>query len=66
MDQGYHGDSFGALGVGFVDNFHEPYSEIITHTAKLPFPQPTSADPNGFEPSRAVIEAHAENLQPLS
>ena len=62
MDQGYHGDSLGALGVGFVDSFHEPYSEIITHTAKLPFPQPTLTDPNGFEPSRAVIETHAEKL----
>ena len=38
MDQGYHGDSLGALGVGFVDTFHEPYSQIITNTAKLPFP----------------------------
>ncbi|HBO88105.1 MAG: adenosylmethionine--8-amino-7-oxononanoate transaminase [Pontiellaceae bacterium] len=62
MDQGYHGDSLGALGVGFVDHFHEPYSEIITHTAKLPFPQPTPTDPNGFEPSRTIITAHANHL----
>jgi adenosylmethionine-8-amino-7-oxononanoate aminotransferase len=62
MDQGYHGDSLGALGVGFVDSFHEPYSEIVTHTAKLPFPVPTQDDPTGFEPSRAVIQIHAEKL----
>jgi adenosylmethionine-8-amino-7-oxononanoate aminotransferase len=62
MDQGYHGDSLGALGVGFVDNFHEPYSDIITHTAKLPFPTSTHNDPHGFEPTRAIITHHAHQL----
>ena len=62
MDQGYHGDSLGALGVGFVDTFHEPYSEIITNTAKLPFPSPTDEDPHGFEPSRSIIIENASEL----
>lgn len=62
MDQGYHGDSLGALSVGFVDGFHEPYRKTVNHPAKLPFPVPTTSDPDGFEPSRKVIEQHAEKL----
>ena len=62
MDQGYHGDSLGALSVGFVDGFHEPYRKTVNHPAKLPFPVPTASDPDGFEPSRKVIEQHAEKL----
>jgi adenosylmethionine-8-amino-7-oxononanoate aminotransferase len=62
MDQGYHGDSLGALSVGFVDGFHEPYRKTVKHPAKLPFPEPTADDPDGFEPSRKVIRKHSKKL----
>jgi len=62
MDQGYHGDSLGALSVGFVDGFHKPYKRTVRHPAKLPFPVPTREDQDGFLPSRAVIEKHADKL----
>jgi len=62
MDQGYHGDSLGALGAGFVDGFHKPFEQVVPHHATLPFPVPTGDDPDGFEPSRAVIEQHAGQL----
>jgi adenosylmethionine-8-amino-7-oxononanoate aminotransferase len=57
MDQGYHGDSLGALGAGFVDGFHKPFEKAVSHPAKLPFP--IDGD---FEPSRNVIEKHKDNL----
>jgi adenosylmethionine-8-amino-7-oxononanoate aminotransferase len=62
MDQGYHGDSLGALSVGFVDGFHEPYKKTVKHPAKLPFPVPTHEDADGFLPSQVVIEEHADKL----
>jgi len=62
MDQGYHGDSLGALGAGFVDDFHKPFELSVLHHEKLPFPHPSADDPDGFEPSRAVIERHAAQL----
>ncbi|RKX36864.1 MAG: adenosylmethionine--8-amino-7-oxononanoate aminotransferase BioA, partial [Verrucomicrobia bacterium] len=62
MDQGYHGDSLGALGAGFVDDFHKPFEHSVLHHEKLPFPRPSADDPDGFEPSRSVIERHAEQL----
>jgi adenosylmethionine-8-amino-7-oxononanoate aminotransferase len=57
MDQGYHGDTLGALGAGFVDGFHKPFEKAVIHPAKLPFP--SGGD---FEPSRKVIERHADKL----
>ena len=62
MDQGYHGDSLGALGVGFVDGFHKPFEQAVAHPAKLPFPHPSDEDPDGFLPSQMVIERHADKL----
>jgi adenosylmethionine-8-amino-7-oxononanoate aminotransferase len=62
MDQGYHGDSLGALAVGFVDDFHKPFEPLVSPPAKLPFPYPTDEDPDGFMPSRMVIERHARKL----
>ncbi len=62
MDQGYHGDSMGALGAGFVDDFHKPFERAVSHPAKLPFPIPTAEDPDGFLPSKAVIERHKNTL----
>ncbi len=57
MDQGYHGDSMGALGAGFVDGFHKPFERAVSHPAKLPFPVG-----DNFAPSRQVIEQHREKL----
>lgn len=62
MDQGYHGDSLGALGVGFVDGFHKPYDKVVSHPAKLPFPVPTADDPDGFLSGKKVIEQYADKL----
>lgn len=62
MDQGYHGDSLGALGAGFVDGFHKPFEQVVAHHAKLPFPYPAEGDPDGFLPSQMVIERHANKL----
>jgi adenosylmethionine-8-amino-7-oxononanoate aminotransferase len=62
MDQGYHGDSLGALSVGFVDGFHKPFEKTVSHPAKLPFPYPTDDDLDGFIPSQMVIEQHDDKL----
>jgi adenosylmethionine-8-amino-7-oxononanoate aminotransferase len=62
MDQGYHGDSLGALGAGFVDGFHKPFEKAVMHPAKLPFPSPDRNDAAGFLPGRKVIEKHADSM----
>jgi len=62
MDQGYHGDSLGALGAGFIDGFHKPFKHAVLHHETLPFPAPTADDPDGFEPGRTVIKRQTDQL----
>ena len=62
MDQGYHGDSLGALGAGFVNGFHKPFEQVVPHHEKLPFPCPTKNDPDGFDPGQKVLEQHAGKM----
>lgn len=57
MDQGYHGDSLGALGAGFVEDFHKPFKNIVAHPAKLPFPLTED-----FTSSQTVIEKNKDKL----
>ena len=62
MDQAYHGDSLGALGVGFVDSFHAPYKSAVKNSLKLPFPIPSEKDSDGFLQAHELINEHAENI----
>ncbi len=62
MEQAYHGDSLGALGAGFVEGFHRPFRRVVPRCAQLPFPVPTASDPDGFEPSRRVLDKYAGQL----
>ncbi len=54
----YHGDTLGAMKVGFIEEFHAPYRPLITPALALPFPP---ADGN-FAPARAVLESHDHTL----
>ena len=60
MDQAYHGDSLGALGVGFVDSFHTPYKNAVSPSFKLPFPEPTDRDVDGFNPAKKIIHEYCD------
>lgn len=62
MDQAYHGDSLGALGVGFVDSFHTPYKNVVSPSFKLPFPESTEKDIDGFDPAKKIIQKHADQI----
>ena len=62
MDQAYHGDSLGALGVGFVDSFHTPYKNVVSPSFKLPFPKPTDKDVDGFDPAKKIIHEYGDQI----
>lgn len=59
MDQSYHGDSLGALSVGFVDHFHRPFRHAVPRQITLPFPIPTEQDPAGFSEAERLIGQHS-------
>lgn len=52
LEHGYHGDTLGAIGVGFTSWFQEPFRDIVRPALYAPSPHCPSSDP-------AVSEAHA-------
>lgn len=57
LDGGYHGDTLGAVSVGYMENFHKPFQNSILGTAIR-----TSAQKDGFASMAAIIEAHGDEL----
>ena len=38
LEDGYHGDTLGAISVGYVSWFHEPYEKVISPSLRAPSP----------------------------
>ena len=54
----YHGDTLGAVSVGFVEEFHRVYRPLLTPAVTLPLPDATGA----FAPARKILDEHAAEL----
>lgn len=71
LEEGYHGDTLGAVGVGFVPQFHAPFEEAVrrAYTAPTPFIPCSDGDPRieehaarAFEGMKALVERHHEEI----
>jgi adenosylmethionine-8-amino-7-oxononanoate aminotransferase len=70
LAEGYHGDTLGAVGVGFVPQFHAPFKDAVVraHTAAAPHCTCCRYEDSGpcamkaFESMRAIVEEHHETL----
>lgn len=38
IDGAYHGDTLGAMSMGYLENFHRPFRDILIEADRLPFP----------------------------
>ena len=38
MAGGYHGDTFGAMSVGFSSGFYEPFKDFLMQSINIPYP----------------------------
>jgi len=38
LEEGYHGDTLGAISVGYVSWFHEPYEKVVKPSLRAPAP----------------------------
>lgn len=77
--EGYHGDTLGAVGVGFVESFHQPFAKVINpayralspHCNRCPMgKEPKTCSIECFESMDALIREHAHEaaaviLEPL-
>lgn len=67
LQDGYHGDTLGAISVGYVDIFHKELKEIINenyracspHCAKCPFKKhPKSCNTECFSSMKELVKKH--------
>jgi adenosylmethionine-8-amino-7-oxononanoate aminotransferase len=68
LEGGYHGDTLGAMALGYLDQFHRPYQRHLLPVLRLPFPScpcalhaVTCREPC-FAPARKMLDAQAESL----
>jgi adenosylmethionine-8-amino-7-oxononanoate aminotransferase len=57
LEEGYHGDTLGAVGVGFVPHFHGAFTENIVPSYKAVSPHCAQC-PYGKEPSVCDVECY--------
>jgi len=57
LDGAYHGDTLGAMALGYLEQFHLPYKKHLFPVVRLPFP--TCDD---FSDAKKVLDQHADEL----
>ncbi len=62
LADGYHGDTLGAMGVGYVEDFHMDFQGLIHHAYRASSPQCLQC-PCGKEPESCDIECFASMKQ---
>lgn len=68
LDGAYHGDTLGAMALGYLEHFHKPYEKHLFPALRLPFPACRCAH-NGpgcaatcFAEAKKLLDRHAETL----
>jgi adenosylmethionine-8-amino-7-oxononanoate aminotransferase len=71
LRDGYHGDTLGAVSVGYVESFHRPFRPLLFKTYRAEAPRcaacpygktPDTCAADCFESMRRILEEHAEEL----
>ena len=71
LEEGYHGDTLGAVGVGFVPTFHQYFEDAVvrSHVAPMPHRRANPDDQKdkdyalgAFADMRAIVEEHHRSI----
>lgn len=54
----YHGDTLGAVAVGFLESFHAPFRPLLHPSLTLPVPSSPDTEAVAGEQARALFRAH--------
>lgn len=64
LRRAYHGDTIGAMGVGYLEDWHRPFRPLLASAIQLPLPSETDdfalwqerLDPSAHELAAAIVE----------
>ena len=71
LEEGYHGDTLGAMGVGYVEAFHRDYKDVVKpayhaispHCAECPCgKEPETCDIECFEAMAQILHEHHREI----
>ncbi len=65
LDGAYHGDTLGAVGVGFLDAFHRPYRAVVRPARTLPVPRRAEDEPAARAAAEALFAEHGRRIAAL-
>ena len=57
LDGAYHGDTLGAMALGYLEQFHLPYKKHLFPVVRLPFPED-----HHFTHAQTLLDQHADTL----
>lgn len=60
LDEDYHGDTIGAITVGYVPEFHKPFEFLVNASFTVPLPDYRGG--KGAGPTSEVLEKHANEI----
>ena len=60
LDGAYHGDTLGAMGVGYQEEWHRPFRRLLAEAVMMPFPEEEANF--RFQIAEEILEPHAEEL----
>ena len=65
LDEAYHGDTLGAVSVGYLEGFHKPFEPVLFPAVELPVPLRPDQETKCFRETAALFERHRRELTGL-
>ncbi len=65
LEGAYHGDTLGAISVGYLDSFHEPFRSVLAPALRLPVPRTPEEEGRIADAVRQTVRQHRDELAAL-
>ncbi len=65
LEEAYHGDTLGAVAVGYVEQFHAPFRDLLLRTDRLPAPRSAAEEGAALARAREVFGRHRGGVAAL-
>jgi len=65
LAEAYHGDTLGAVSVGYLENFHKPFESVLFPAFEAPVPLSAEQEDACFKKTAALLAKHRDDLTAL-
>jgi adenosylmethionine-8-amino-7-oxononanoate aminotransferase len=65
LEEAYHGDTLGAVSVGYLEGFHKPFEPVLFPAFEVPVPESRDQEEECFRKTAMIFEQHRHELTAL-